>query len=741
MALNSSGPLSFGGATTGQSINLELGVSATALASINSTSFRTLAGVASGQISISNFYGKSNTPTYWSSLLSSVFPTSLDLAANATTVAVGGYDSVSGVGACYQSYNANTGALNWVFRDSSFDRNSKSAFDSAGNVYFFSYFSSPGRLVKFNTSGVVQWARSVAVVGGNGGYGAYLAVDSADNVYCGGGGNSGSSFYAGLSKFDSSGTQIYKRFLDNASGSNGFWPQGITTDSSNNVYVSAWDRTGSNTPYLAKISSAGAFVSAFSFTATSVFPSNTFVVTQDPQIDSSGNIYLAGYGGTGVYRAWVAKFNSSYVLQWARYLTSPATSVFPRRLMVDSAGTVTLSASYANQDGSVFGVYFTLNTSGTSTGAYSFTNLQGNSIFAIGKSSTDILYINQANTSTGPNSYTFKLPADGTGTGYYLPGGSGTPVYYTSINATWTSFTPVVTTGSNINMTAAGTDSSITVTSSGTAPTTTASIITTIGGSSGSAAYLIADTTYTWIVPTGVTSISAVTVGGGAGGYAGYPGGAGAGGGGGGLAYLNNFATTAGTSFTVYVGQGGSGAPPNGSPGTADPSYIQSSGVNRCRASGANTSSGGGFVAGTAGSTGGGGNGGGGGAAGYAGTGGIGGSINVAGTAGNGGGGGGGGGGNTSGGNATGGYKGGGVGLGGQGSNGTAGTINSSGNAGSSGSSSTFGGGGNGGGSYYVVCCCGYWDIAAGSPGTRGGVRIVWPGSTRTFPSTNVGSP
>jgi len=63
MALNSSGPISFGGATTGQSINLELGVSATAVASIDSASFRTLAGVPSGAISVSNFYGKSNTLT------------------------------------------------------------------------------------------------------------------------------------------------------------------------------------------------------------------------------------------------------------------------------------------------------------------------------------------------------------------------------------------------------------------------------------------------------------------------------------------------------------------------------------------------------------------------------------------------------------------------------------------------------------------------------------------------------
>ena len=60
MTLNASGPLSFGGSTTGQSINLELGVSATAQASIDSTAFRKLAGVLSGQISVSNFYGKSN---------------------------------------------------------------------------------------------------------------------------------------------------------------------------------------------------------------------------------------------------------------------------------------------------------------------------------------------------------------------------------------------------------------------------------------------------------------------------------------------------------------------------------------------------------------------------------------------------------------------------------------------------------------------------------------------------------
>lgn len=59
MPLNSSGPISIGGSTSGQSINLELGRSATATSSLNESALRTLAGVASGAISLSNFYGKS----------------------------------------------------------------------------------------------------------------------------------------------------------------------------------------------------------------------------------------------------------------------------------------------------------------------------------------------------------------------------------------------------------------------------------------------------------------------------------------------------------------------------------------------------------------------------------------------------------------------------------------------------------------------------------------------------------
>lgn len=66
MPLNLSGPISLAGSTVGQSIAVELGLSASGNISLNQTNVRTLAGVPSGAIVMpTNFYGKSaaSTPT------------------------------------------------------------------------------------------------------------------------------------------------------------------------------------------------------------------------------------------------------------------------------------------------------------------------------------------------------------------------------------------------------------------------------------------------------------------------------------------------------------------------------------------------------------------------------------------------------------------------------------------------------------------------------------------------------
>lgn len=60
MSLNSTGAISLGGSTAGQSVNLELGLSATAQISFNDARVRTLTGTTSGTTLVmpTAFYGK-----------------------------------------------------------------------------------------------------------------------------------------------------------------------------------------------------------------------------------------------------------------------------------------------------------------------------------------------------------------------------------------------------------------------------------------------------------------------------------------------------------------------------------------------------------------------------------------------------------------------------------------------------------------------------------------------------------
>lgn len=114
MPLAASGEMALGGATVGRSVNLELNRAATASIEMNETAARTLAAVASGQISISNFYGKSNAPTafgqefqggYYTGLWCSYY---LLIAPNATGCAICAWKttntSTTGTSSCSDGY-------------------------------------------------------------------------------------------------------------------------------------------------------------------------------------------------------------------------------------------------------------------------------------------------------------------------------------------------------------------------------------------------------------------------------------------------------------------------------------------------------------------------------------------------------------------------------------------------------------------------------------------------------------
>jgi len=219
---------------------------------------------------------------------------------------------------------------------------------------------------------------------------------------------------------------------------------------------------------------------------------------------------------------------------------------------------------------------------------------------------------------------------------------------------------------------------------------------------------------YTWVAPALVTSVSVVTVGAGRSGF-----------GGGALSYRNNYSVTPGNSYAVRVAAGSGG-------------YVRSNFVNNCTVSAGSLA----CRTGCGGGNGGTGSCGDGGAGGYSGNGAAGSNFGAA-AAGSGGGGGGGG--------AyyigccfQAGGGGGGVGLFGQGSSGAGGgggsaadTYGRGGSSGSNGTAGTPGGAGGNGGGYGG-------GRANGSPGggnSDGAVRIMWPGNTRSFPSTSAGAP
>lgn len=288
-----------------------------------------------------------------------------------------------------------------------------------------------------------------------------------------------------------------------------------------------------------------------------------------------------------------------------------------------------------------------------------------------------------------------------------------------------------------------------------------------------------ASSTFSFVVPEGVTSISVVSVAPGTNGDPYSQGSAGN------LAYGNNISVTPGETLTVVAGGGGqSGSQVVASRIARGGTNLVLANVLRNANSGTNLSGGG--LGGYTPSNGNFSGFGGGGAGGYTGDGGAGRDGNQTGLAGAGGGAGAGGAGQVKGTTvgvteyylAGGGGGGGGVGLLGQGSSGSGGARgtgtststatgggpgeggSSAPNGGGTGSSATpssagqgGGGGGYGGGGGGLAYSQGsQYDPGTGEPfivseytdgrgpGGRGAVRIIWPGNTRQFPSTNTGN-
>ena len=197
------------------------------------------------------------------------------------------------------------------------------AIDSADNAYVLGRTDSTGAgsndflLAKYDSSGSIQWQRTLGGASSDVGYS--VAIDSADNVYVFGYTDStGAGNYDFLlAKYNSSGSIQWQRTLGGLDGETGY---SVAIDSADNVYVFGYtDSTGegSNDFLLAKYNSSG------SIQWQRVLGGFSSDIGESVAIDSADNVYVLGRTsstGAGFSDFLLAKYDSSGTIQWQRVL-------------------------------------------------------------------------------------------------------------------------------------------------------------------------------------------------------------------------------------------------------------------------------------------------------------------------------------------------------------------------------------------------------------------------------------
>jgi len=313
---------------------------------------------------------------------------------------------------CTQSFGAgsydalllkyeSSGALGWAktWGGSNDDFFHAVAVDSSGNMYCAGRTSSFGGgsddalLLKYNSSGTLQWAKTW---GGSGWDHLFaVAVDSSGNIYCAG---TTSSFGAGdwdalLLKYDSSGT------LQSATtwgGSSSDSLDAVVVDSCGNIYcagstasfgagsyafdalllkydssgtvqrAATWGGSSHDYLYALAVDSGGSIYCAGLTWSLGLYEYDALVLKYDGSgtlqwtttwggsgqdylggvaADSSGNIYCAGYTGSfGSGDALLLKYDSSGALQWSK-TCGGADNDWVSAVAVDSTGNVYLGGA------------------------------------------------------------------------------------------------------------------------------------------------------------------------------------------------------------------------------------------------------------------------------------------------------------------------------------------------------------------------------------------------------------
>ena len=366
------------------------------------------------------------------------------------------------------------------------------AVDSVGNLYVCSNYAPLGTspqtimLTKYDPAGTVLWtrARQLAELG----VARDIALDAAGaNVYIVGSVNASRDpdplDPAGfVIKFDSSGTVQWERRIAYITDTNLY---GVAVDLNGNVIICGESSTGagaSNRPILLKLTSAGnltwavelaivsnhrlnsvavdssgdiyavgsisdgasAALRAFKFTSNGVMQwqntrTSPNLTGTDVALDSSGNVYALGRISTSGFNSLIlTKYDNSGNLLFGRQASSPV--AFSGGLAVDSNSNPYIIGT--NRIGTLNAAYVAkYNTSGTAQWERNFTlgTATANNVSGvdIATDANNNVYMISDQGAAGSGALVAKLPADGSGLAIYTTGRG--PVAYVSASMTQTS--------------------------------------------------------------------------------------------------------------------------------------------------------------------------------------------------------------------------------------------------------------------------------------------------------------
>lgn len=196
--------------------------------------------------------------------------------------------------------------------------------------------------IKYNTSGVQQWAQSYNGSGNTEDQPYAIAVDASNNVYVTGKASNGADFDIVTLKYNTSGVQQFAKLIDSGNGDE----VGADIDVlGSNFYITGeYAATTSDDNYLTvKYDLAGTVV------WTKLFDggySGNDDRASEVEADAAGNVYVSGRSedANGIYNIVTIKYNSAGTQQWFNTYDNLGREDRPYDIAIDGAGNVFIAA-------------------------------------------------------------------------------------------------------------------------------------------------------------------------------------------------------------------------------------------------------------------------------------------------------------------------------------------------------------------------------------------------------------